>query len=170
MKNPISFDEPHAVKEGACPAKDRIILFVCTGNTCRSPMCMALFNAFFKESTSLRADSCGLAAFGEPISENAVKALIGRGIKSEGDNNYIAHLSKPVTEELMERAEAVVGMTNRHAMELMFRYPAYASKIHVMPRDISDPYGGDLPLYEKCLSDIEAALKEAFSANGGTEA
>ena len=62
----------------------------------------------------------------------------------------------------MAEADMVVGMTNRHAMELMFRYPAYASKILVMPKDISDPYGGDLSVYEACLAEIEGALTEAF--------
>jgi len=141
------------------------ILFVCTGNTCRSPMCAALFNALFADR--LRADSCGLAADGSPISQNAVTALIHRGIKAEPDNDYLAHRSKPVSEELVKKASLVVGMTNRHAMELMFRYPAYASKIHVMPKDISDPYGGDLTVYETCLSEIEAALRDAFLPNGG---
>lgn len=160
--NQTFFAEPQAIKDGTLP-KQKTVLFVCTGNTCRSPMCEALFNALFSEKLSLRADSCGLSADGSPISQNAVTALIRRGIKSEGDNDYISHISKPVTEELIRNAELVVGMTNRHAMELMFRYPAYASKIHVMPKDISDPYGGDLAVYERCLAEIESALGEAFS-------
>lgn len=158
--------EPEAAKAHKLPADKNSILFVCTGNTCRSPMCAALFNALFSgDDQPLRADSCGLAADGSPISQNAVTALIHRGIKSEAGNDYIAHISKPVTEELMKKASMIVGMTSRHAMELMFRYPAYASKITVMPRDISDPYGGDIEVYENCLSEIEAALREAFLPN-----
>ncbi len=142
--------------------KRKTILFVCTGNTCRSPMCAALFNALFGKKHNLHAHSCGLCADGSPISPNAADALIRRGIRSEGDNNYLTHISKSVTDEMLRDAQTVVGMTNRHAMELMFRFPAYASKIHVLPHDISDPYGGDLSVYERCLCDIEAALAEAF--------
>lgn len=166
MSNQTSYAAPLEQKDGGCPKESKNVLFVCTGNTCRSPMCAALFNAFFKESTSLCADSCGLCADGSPISGNAVQALIRRGIKSEGINDYISHVSKPVTEDLIQNAELVVGMTNHHAMELMFRYPAYASKICVMPRDITDPYGGDLTMYERCLEDIESALAEAFPGKG----
>ena len=130
-------------------------------------MCSALFNDLFASSLSLRADSCGLYADGSPISKKAVEALIRRGIRSAGDNDYISHRSKSVSEELVANAHMVVGLTNRHAMELMFRYPAYASKIHVMPKDISDPYGGDLSVYETCLREIESALREAFHLTSG---
>lgn len=153
--------EPKAEKIKESPAEKRTILFVCTGNTCRSPMCVALFNALYA-GKSLRAESCGLAADGSPISPNAVAALIRRGIKSEGDNDYLSHISRPVTEELMEKAALVVGMTGRHAMELMFRYPAFASKITALSRDISDPYGGDVAVYERCLREMEDVLCEDF--------
>ncbi len=161
MNNLTSFAEPAEQKDGTQPHR-KTILFVCTGNTCRSPMCAALFNALFSENRTVHADSCGLFADGSPISANAVSALMNRGITPTGDNDYRAHISKPVTEELMEQADMVVGITHRHAMELMFRYPAYATKIHVMPLDIADPYGGNLAAYEACLADIETSLSEAF--------
>ena len=166
MSNQISFAEPQTLTERPTPEKTKTILFVCTGNTCRSPMCAALFNAVFAEKHGLLADSCGLCADGSPISKNAAEALSRRGIRSEGNHDYSAHRSKTVTEEMIRNAETVIGLTNRHAMELLFRFPAYASKIHVMPRDISDPYGGDLSVYLQCLSDIETALAEAFPEGG----
>ena len=49
-------------------------------------------------------------------------------------------------------------MTNSHMMSLLFQFPAYASKLSIMPSDISDPYGGTSDDYIKCLSDIEKAL------------
>ena len=162
MSHPTVFSEMQPLTDNDSLEKEKKILFVCTGNTCRSPMCAALFNALFAKKQGLHAYSCGLLADGSPISPNATQALIRRGIKSEGDNDYLAHMSKPATEELVRDAHTIVGLTNRHAMELMFRFPAYASKIHVLPRDISDPYGGDLSVYERCLCDIEAALAEAF--------
>lgn len=156
------FAEPETLTKSIPTEKKRMILFVCTGNTCRSPMCAALFNALFSKKHGLHAHSCGLCADGSPISPNAAEALIRRGIQSEGDNDYLSHISRSVTEEMMEDAHTVVGLTNRHAMELIFRFPAHAAKIHVLPHDISDPYGGDFSVYERCLCDIEAALSEAF--------
>ncbi len=136
-----------------------ILLFVCTGNTCRSPMAAALWNDRFAGKDS-HAISAGLAADGSGISANAVSALLQKGIRSTPENDYLSHISHTVTEEDMEKADIVFGITQRHAMQLLFAFPQYAAKISVLPKDISDPYGGDLAVYEKCLSDIEAAMEE----------
>lgn len=158
--------EPELKKDKISKDKADTILFVCTGNTCRSPMCAALFNALYSsDKLKLKADSCGLAADGSPISQNAVTALIHRGIKPSAGNDYISHISKTVTPELVRSAAIVVGITGRHAMELMFRFPDCASKITSLSRDISDPYGGNLEVYERCLAEIEAALDESYTKN-----
>lgn len=137
------------------------VLFVCTGNTCRSPMCAALFNDRYAGLTR-HAVSAGLAADGSPISENAVRALENASVPSTPTNDYRSHVSQNVTEELLKEADIVVGVTSSHAMQLILRFPAYASKVTVMPCEISDPFGGDLHRYETCLSDIDTALKTAF--------
>ncbi len=142
--------------------KKETILFVCTGNTCRSPMCAALFNDRYAGLTR-HAVSAGLMADGSPISENAVRALENAGVQSrKPDNDYKTHVSRTVTPEMMEKADIVVGVTSSHAMQLMLRFPAYASKITVMPTEISDPFGGNLARYETCLADIDRALRTAF--------
>ncbi len=138
------------------------VLFVCTGNTCRSPMCAALFNDRYAGLTR-HAVSAGLMADGSPISENAVRALERADVPSrKPDNDYKSHVSRNVTEEMIGQAAVVVGVTSSHAMQLMLRFPAYASKITVMPAEISDPYGGNLARYEACLADIDRALRAAF--------
>ncbi len=155
MSRSTLYAEP--VKQETDGKKPEIILFVCTGNTCRSPMAEALFNALFAKD-GRRATSAGLYATGAPISHNAARALRNRGIEPTPDNDYTAHISRTVTEEMVREADLVVGMTGNHAMELMFRFPQYASKIFTMPEDISDPYGGDLGVYEVCLGEIEEAI------------
>jgi len=153
-----------------CPVKadtenKKTILFVCTGNTCRSPMAASIFNHIFTE-LPYRAVSAGLAANGEPISKNAIHVLMERGILPTPENDYTSHVSRTVDRDILAEADLVVGITSSHAMNLMFAFPEFASRISVMPRDISDPFGGDVAVYKKTLEDIESALREAFAVGG----
>lgn len=125
-------------------------------------MCAALFNDRFAGLTR-HAVSAGLMTDGSPISVNAVLALEKADVPSrKPDNDYKSHISRNVTEEMVKNAAVVVGVTASHAMQLMLRFPAYASKITVMPVEISDPFGGNAARYEACLADIDRALRIAF--------
>lgn len=133
------------------------VLFVCTGNTCRSPMAEAVFNRFYSDGkTGRRAFSAGLFADGSGISANAENALKKIGITD------FSHTSQNVTAEMMRRSEKVVGITSSHAARLMMAFPEFASKITSLPTDIPDPYGGDEEEYDKCLKTIMGALREMF--------
>ncbi len=137
------------------------ILFVCTGNTCRSPMAAAVYNARYAGMDSL-ATSAGLAADGSGISRNAALALAAEGILSEAGNAWQNHISHTVTETDVASAAMVVGITSRHAMSLIFAFPEAAGKITSLPMDIPDPYGGDEMKYGVCLAQIETALEVMF--------
>lgn len=141
------------------------ILFVCTGNTCRSPMCAALLNEKYSSGNTMHAVSVGLYADGSSISRNAAEALSAFGIADTEDNHYTAHVSHTVTEEDIMAADQIYGVTPAHAAQLKLLFPAYAGKITTLPLPITDPFGSDLNGYKRCLEDIDAALALLFPAN-----
>ncbi|MBQ6263521.1 MAG: hypothetical protein IJK58_08425 [Clostridia bacterium] len=136
-------------------------LFVCSGNTCRSPMAAALFNYLFGKD-GRRAISAGLVATGAGISAGAEKALRDRGVPNTEDNDYIHHVSHNVTREDIESARLVIAVTGFHATQLILRFPEHATKISVLPEDVPDPYGGTDEEYAECLKTIEKMLTSVF--------
>ncbi len=144
----------------------RRICFVCTGNTCRSPMAAAVANAMAKSSKDgcaegrLTAFSRGLyASNGAPISSGALHALKAYEIQSTPDNNYQHHIAATVSEADIVNSDLVIGMTPSHVMELIMRFPVFADKIIGMPFPISDPFGGSNAVYEKTLGEIVKGLE-----------
>ena len=157
----------------------RRVLFVCTGNTCRSPMAAALLNdmARPREVCSavgdavpfprLSAESAGLfAAEGAPISPNALEALRQAGVAPVPSADYTRHRARTVTADMVAAADLVVGITAAHAMELTMRFPEAAGKITALPMDIPDPYGGTLADYTACLAQLRVCLSIAFAGEG----
>ena len=139
----------------------RVYCFVCTGNTCRSPMAAALLNAAGAGRGYL-AFSRGIAAKGgSPISENAACALEAAGIESAGRNDYRSHRSVRFCEADFDRCDGVFCLSGAHADALLAAYPAHASQIRVLG-EIANPHGGDLACYKACLADIRRALADAF--------
>lgn len=125
------------------------LLFVCTGNTCRSPMAEALAKARLPKTWSV--ESAGLFADGSPIASHALAALSERGIQADG------YQSKQLTQGLCEQADCIVCMTPSHREALLAAGIA-PSKIRLLGGGIPDPFGGSLDDYRACRDAIDTAL------------
>jgi protein-tyrosine phosphatase len=140
------------------------ILFVCTGNTCRSPMAAALMNKLLREHgiTDIIAESAGLAAAeGECASANAVKAALEAGA------DLRSHRSRSVRKEILESCDEIIALSPSHKAALEAVYPSAAGKIKLLGSGIGDPYGGDLAVYQKCRDEILAALTKLIEGCAG---
>lgn len=139
----------------------RVYCFVCTGNTCRSPMAAAVLNHYGAAHGIFAFSRGTCAAVGSPISENAAKALQEDGIASEGRCEYLRHRALQFEREDFERCDGVFAISPSHANALIMAFPEYAGKVLVLG-DISDPYGDDLERYKECLGDIKESIKAVF--------
>lgn len=137
------------------------VLFICTGNTCRSPMAEAIFNHKWGEEGI--AKSAGLFAIeGENAAYNTMQVLLENGIDCK-------HQSKALNKDDMDWATHVFTMTAMHKDMVMNTYPAYADKIFTLKEfmgenslDIADPYGGDETVYRMMFVELDELISRMF--------
>ena len=79
------------------------------------------------------------------------------------------HISTPITKDLIEKADFVIGMTANHARSIISMFPEYSDKIYAMPNDICDPYGGNLSVYKTCRDEITECIKSLLRTLTGED-
>ena len=142
------------------------ILFVCTGNLCRSPMAAALLQARLSRDEARHDWQAGSAGVwttdGRPASAYAIGEMAQRSI------DLRAHRSRNVTRALMDEADLVLAMTQDHAEALTAAFPDQAHKVHLLSEvvgqryDVSDPYGGSRLEYMYIAKELEGLIEAGY--------
>ena len=136
------------------------ILFVCTGNTCRSPMAEGYLKSKGIEGVTVL--SRGLAADGSPVSLNSKTAMDEAGI------DIGSHISKQITADDINKADKIICLSPSHRA-LLLSAGVPENKLYILGDGISDPFGGSIEIYRQCRDEIFAAIdmliKDGFFGN-----
>lgn len=140
------------------------VLFVCTGNTCRSPMAEGLFRKAIAGHPGFTVGSAGVAASkGSPANDETLNILKKRGASLEG------FASRPVSKAILDAATHVFAMTEGHLAVLEARFPEHADKFFLVREfsgisdkrqgiDVPDPIGMGPAAYEEVAKVFDAAI------------
>ena len=136
------------------------ILFVCTGNSCRSPMAELYFNALArKNNSSCRADSAGIYANdGAPVSYAAHEVMKELGIETA------AFSSTAFTPKRAQNYDLLIGMTRTHAAMMRHIVPELREKVRTLipDEDVPDPFGGSVEEYKRVFNFMKPFIDQLF--------
>ncbi len=144
-----------------------MVLLVCTGNTCRSPMGELLCRDMLAKRLGCAIDeleergvlvmSAGIAAMiGGRASAEAVRTMSEKGLDLTG------HETQPLTEPLVRHADVIYTMTRSHREAIVAQWPGAAERVRLLctdGSDVDDPIGGPVGHYKSCAAQIQAQLK-----------
>lgn len=145
-----------------------MVVLVCTGNTCRSPMAEVLLKKRIADKLQCKIDeledrgivimSAGISATpGGRGAAEAVETLKARGL------DLSQHESQPLTDRIVRFADVIITMTRSHRDVILQHFPEAERRVHLLSKDrgdVADPIGGPLELYRRCADEIDAYLAD----------
>jgi L-threonylcarbamoyladenylate synthase len=170
-----SIERPGIVSEESIRhALARKIVFVCTGNTCRSPMAEGMFKHRLAQCLQCKVDelpargfvvsSAGVSALpNDPAAQDSIDVLSEFGIDLSG------HRSRLASADLVARADDVIAMTRSHLLTIVNRYPVISGSLRLLcgpDGDLDDPIGGGSEVYRKCAATIHQHVERLIIEMG----
>jgi protein arginine phosphatase len=135
------------------------VLFVCTGNTCRSPMAEAILKS--KQLPGVEVKSAGVYA------PNGMDASFNAKVVLEENKISHGHRSSTLTKEMIDWATLVLTMTRGHKGLILSQYPDAAEKTFTLKEfaeesgslDVADPFGGNEQIYLEAFTEIQKSIE-----------
>jgi protein-tyrosine-phosphatase len=139
-----------------------VVLFVCTGNICRSPMAVGLLRQRLSQegfASRFKVLSAGVWALdNHPASDKAIAVMAERGID----------ITDTITYDDIAESELILVMSREHADVIRNTWPQYGWKVHRLSemagkrKDIQDPYGSTITEYRACADTLSAYIEQGF--------